>query len=386
MTPHNTADADVVIVGAGPTGLTVAITLLARGSAVTIVDKVEEGNNTSRAAVVYPATLEELAPYGLSERLVAKGIKSPRFTIRDRDRVLMPVPFDKLPTAFPFTLLVSQAVTEAVLLERFKQLGGRVLRPRTVTQLEQNDSSITVTLDDGGQMQAKYVVGADGAHSIVREQARISSDRDDRGASYALADVHLTGGVPDDELVVYFSPAGHLVVLPLPDGIHRIVAHVDDAPEQPEVPFLQHLIDTRGPKAKRAIIHDIVWGSRFLTHHSLVSNYRSGRIALAGDAAHEHSPLGGQGMNLGINDAVALGKALSDIIGGASPNLLDSYNEIQRPIAKQVIRITDLLTKAATLPESLGWIRNLIVGAVSPIIGRRVARRLSLLGYLKKPA
>lgn len=383
MGPDNIANADVLIVGAGPTGLTVAITLLARGRAVTIVDKVEEGNNTSRAAVVYPATLEELAPLGVSEQLVAKGIQSPRFTIRDRDRVLMPVPFDKLPTAFPFTLLVSQAVTEAVLLERFRQLGGRVLRPRTVTRVAQNDSAVTVTLDDDEQIRGKYVVGADGAHSAVREQARISSDRDDVGASYALADVHLTGGVPDDELVVYFSPAGHLVVLPLPDGIHRIVAHVDEAPERPEVSFLQQLIDTRGPKATRAIIHDIVWGSRFLTHHSLVSNYRSGRIVLAGDAAHEHSPLGGQGMNLGINDAVALGKALSDILGGASRNLLDSYNQIQRPIAEQVIWITDLLTKTATLPKSLGWIRNLIVGALSPIMGRRVARRLSLLGYLK---
>lgn len=384
MAPNNTANADVLIVGAGPTGLTVAITLLARGRAVTIVDKVEEGNNASRAAVVYPATLEELAPHGVSERLVAKGIQSPRFTIRDRDRVLMLVPFDKLPTAFPFTLLVSQAVTEAVLLERFKQLGGRVLRPRTVTRVEQDDSGVTVTRDDGGQVQAKYVVGADGAHSAVREQARIGSDRDDHGASYALADVHLTGGVPDDELVVYFSPAGHLVVLPLPDGIHRIVAHVDEAPERPEVPFLQHLIDTRGPKAERAIIHDVVWGSRFLTHHSLVSNYRSGRVVLAGDAAHEHSPLGGQGMNLGINDAVALGKALSDILGGAPANLLDSYNQIQRPIAEQVIWITNFLTKTATLPESLGWIRNLIVGALSPIISRRVALRLSLLGYLKE--
>jgi 2-polyprenyl-6-methoxyphenol hydroxylase-like FAD-dependent oxidoreductase len=98
------------------------------------------------------------------------------------------------------------------------------------------------------------------------------------------------------------------------------VAHVDEAPEQPEVPFLQHLIDTRGPRAERAIIHDVVWGSRFLTHHSLVSNYRSGRIVLAGDAAHEHSPLGGQGMNLGINDAVALGRALSNILGGLPPS------------------------------------------------------------------
>ncbi len=374
--------ADVLVVGAGPTGLTLAISLLARGRQVLLVDKVKEGDNTSRAAVVYPATLEELDPYGVAERLVAKGIRASQFTIRDRDRVLMQVPFAKLPTAFPFTLLVSQAVTESVLLERLKQMRGEVLRPYTVTGVDQDDSGVDVTFADGQTMRAKFVVGADGVHSTVREQAQIHSERNNRGASYSLADVHLKGGVPDDELVVYFSSAGHLVVLPLPGGIHRMVAHVDEAPEQPDVPFLQEIMDARGPESERALIHDVVWSSRFLTHHSIVNHYREGRIILAGDAAHEHSPLGGQGMNLGINDAVALGRALSEIFEGAPFSVLDRYAEIQRPIAKEVISITEVLTKTATLPEPLVLLRNMVVGALSPFLRRGLAHRLSLLTYL----
>jgi 2-polyprenyl-6-methoxyphenol hydroxylase-like FAD-dependent oxidoreductase len=373
---------DVLVVGAGPTGLTIGISLLARGRDVVLVDEVEEGDNTSRAAVVYPATLEELDPYGVAERLVVKGIRAPRFTIRDRDRILMPVPFENLPTAFPFTLLISQGVTEAVLLERLKQMGGKVLRPRKVVGVEQDESGVTVNFEDGQKMRAKFVVGADGVHSTVREQAQIRSKRSDKAASYSLADVHLKGGVPNDELVVYFSSAGHLVVLPLPGGIHRMVAHVDEAPEQPDVAFLQKIMDARGPKSERAVIHDVLWGSRFLTYHAIVDHYRKGRIVLAGDAAHEHSPLGGQGMNLGINDAVALGRALSEVLEGASLSVLDNYAETQRPTAEEVISITDLLTKTATLPEPLVLLRNIVVGALNPLIRKGLARRLSLLNYL----
>jgi len=382
MSSEVAPNANVLIVGAGPTGMTFALSLLSRGHEITIVDKLEEGDNTSRAAVVYSATLEVLNPYGVAERLIVRGIRSPRFTIRDRDRVLMPVPFDKLPTAFPYTLLVSQAVTEEVLLERLKQLGGRVLRPWTLTRLEQDTSVTTAIFADGKQIRTKFVIRTDGVHSTVREQAGISSKRDQAGASYTLADVHLTGGVPDDELVVYFSPAGHLVVLPLPGGIHRIVAHVDKAPEQPDVPFLQRLIETRGPERERAVVHDVIWGSRFLTHHALAGRYRVGPIILAGDAAHEHSPLGGQGMNLGIHDAVALGRALSGILEGDSADLLDSYNIAQRPVAKQVISLTNLLTKIATMPERLRLTRNIILGILNPFIRRRLARRLSLLSLI----
>lgn len=374
---------DVLVVGAGPTGLTVAVALLSRGRQVLIVDDQAEGDNTSRAAVVYPQTLEVLNPYGVAERLVSQGIQTAKFTIRDRDRVLMPVEFDKLPSAFPYALLVSQAVTEASLLERLKELGGKVLRPWRLTRLDQDTSGVTATFADGARIRAAFVVGADGAHSTVRDQARIEFSGTESGASYSLADVHLMGGLPDDELIVYFSPAGHLVVLPLPGGIHRIVANVAAAPVQPDITFLQQLLDTRGPQTERAVIRDILWGSRFLTRHAVAASYHAGRVALAGDAAHVHSPLGGQGMNLGINDAVVLGSTLSQILEGASTSLLEAYSASQRPVARQVISITDLLTRVATMKTYLRHVRNLTLTTLSALIRRRLAWRLSLL-YLRE--
>ena len=372
---------EVLVIGAGPTGLTLAASLLARGRKVTIVDKQKQGDNTSRAAVVYPGTLELLDPYGVAERLAARGIHTPQFTIRDRDRVLMPVPFDKLPTSFPYALLVSQAVTEEELLKRLEELGGRVLRPFELTGLVQDDSGVTATFAGGEQMRALFLAGADGVQSRVREQCRIGFEGDRSGESYSLADVRLTGGVPNNELAVYFSSAGHLVVLPLPGGIHRVVAHVAEAPETPDAAYVQQLLDTRGPDRERAVVHEVVWGSRFLTRHALAGSYRAGRVALAGDAAHEHSPLGGQGMNLGIHDAIALGRALSMILQGGSTALLDAYAAAQRPVAEEVISTTNLLTKVATTNEHLRAVRNLAVGMLDPLIRSRLAWRLSLLGY-----
>ena len=151
----------MLVIGAGPTGLTLAISLLSRGRTVTIVDKQKQGDDTSRAAVVYPGALALLDPYGVAERLSAKGIRTSQFTIRDRDRVLMPVPFEKLPTSFPYALLVSQAVTEAELLKRLDELGGRIQRPCEFTALRQDEPGVAVTLADGRRIRAAFVAGAD---------------------------------------------------------------------------------------------------------------------------------------------------------------------------------------------------------------------------------
>lgn len=380
MTHLIQAKGDVLIVGAGPTGLTAAITLLVAGRKVTIVDDRQEGGNESRAAVVFPGTLEVLHPFGVTEALIAQGIHTPRFTIRDRDWILLPVVLRELQSPYPYALLISQAVTEAILLARVKALGGQVLRPRKLTTLAQDQSGVTARFSEGENIRAAYVVGADGAHSTVRSQARLNFGGTSSGASYALADVHLDGGVPDDELVVYFSPAGHLVVLPLPGGIHRIVANVPQAPEHPDVAFLQKLLDARGPGAERAIVRNVIWGSRFLTRHALAERYQDGRILLAGDAAHVHSPLGGQGMNLGIIDAVALGQALIKTLSAEDEHALAAYAAARRPVAQRVIEQTDFLTRLATMPAYLRGIRNFALAAVRPVIRKRLAWNLSMLG------
>ena len=316
---------DVLVVGAGPTGLTSAVSLVARGRDVTLIDSQDEGQNTSRAAVVYSRTLEVLEPYGVAQRLAAQGIHARRFTIRDRDRVLMDVPFDWLPTAYPYTLLVSQAVTESVLLQRLRELGGRLLQPYTLTGLDQDGTGVTATFASGERVRAGYVVGADGIHSTVREQARIGFGGSAAGASYSLADVHLSGGVPADEVAVFFAPEGQLVCVPFPDGSYKLVANVAEAPPEPDVGFMQDLVDARGPRADRPIVKDVIWGSRFLIQHGVADRFHAGRIALAGDAAHHNSPLGGQGMNAGIGDAAALGEALDAALKRGSADPLDAY-------------------------------------------------------------
>jgi 2-polyprenyl-6-methoxyphenol hydroxylase-like FAD-dependent oxidoreductase len=375
-------DADVLIVGAGPTGLTLAASLLARGVSTCVIDRQAEGANTSRAAVVHARTLEVLEPLGVTRRLVALGIQARRFTIRDRDRVLMPIGFSELPTQYPYTLMVSQAVTESVLLQRLVELGGQVLRPRTLAALVQDASGATATLDDGSRLRARYVVGADGMHSAVRESAGIAFNGGSYGESFVLADVRLSGGVPSDEVILYFSPAGMVVLAPLSNGVHRVVATVDDAPEQPDAAYVQALLDARGPQRERAEVHEVVWGSRFRVHHRVAENYRAGCILLAGDAAHVHSPAGGQGMNAGILDAISLADALEKALAG-STTALDAYGAERQPVARQIVALADRLTRLATVRPGLRALRNLAMSVVSrlPQVRKRLAWQLSGLIY-----
>ncbi len=382
-TPSSSSfDTDVLIVGAGPAGLTLATALAARGVNFMLIDRQAEGANTSRAAVVHAHTLEALEPLQVAARLVERGVQALRFTIRDRDRVLVPIAFDQLPTRYPYTLMVSQAVTESVLLDRLRELGGQVLRPRVLTDVRQDATGATATLDDGRQVRARYVVGTDGMHSTVRERAGIGFTGGSYGESFLLADVRLTGGVPHDEVILYFSPAGMVVVAPLPGGAHRIVATVAEAPEHPDTGYLQALLDARGPASERAVVREVLWGSRFRVHHRLADAYRAGRVLLAGDAAHVHSPAGGQGMNVGIVDAVTLADALIEALAG-NDAALDAYGTKRRPVAGQVIALADRLTRMATARPGLRAARNLLLRTLSrlPMVRRQLAWRLSGLVY-----
>jgi len=243
-------------------------------------------------------------------------------------------------------------------------------------------SGATATLDDGTPLRARYVVGCDGMHSAVREQAHIPFVGNSYGESFVLADVRLSGAVPRDEVILYFSPAGMVVVAPLPDGVHRIVATVDEAPEQPSAAYVQALLDARGPKQQRAVVREVLWGSRFRVHHRVADRYRAGRVLLAGDAAHVHSPAGGQGMNVGMLDAVALSGALVQALAG-DEGALDGYGESRRPVAQQVVKFADVLTRLATVRPGLRVLRNALLRLLSrvPRLRSRMAWRLSGLVY-----
>jgi 2-polyprenyl-6-methoxyphenol hydroxylase-like FAD-dependent oxidoreductase len=173
------------------------------------------------------------------------------------------------------------------------------------------------------------------------------------------------------------------VLAPLPGGIHRIVAPSAHAPEAPSAEFVQNIMDTRGFGPGHSVVTELVWGSRFHIQHRVADTYRAGRLLLAGDAAHVHSPAGGQGMNLGIQDAVVLADALHDALSGGSDTALDAYSAARRPIAREVLATTGRLTRLATLPRAARPARNglMRLAAQIPAVRGQLAWRLSGLVY-----
>jgi 2-polyprenyl-6-methoxyphenol hydroxylase-like FAD-dependent oxidoreductase len=224
---------------------------------------------------------------------------------------------------------------------------------------------------------ARYVVGCDGGHSFAREALGIPFQGDAYPQSFVLADVRMGWALPDDEVQLFFSPEGLVVVAPLPQGHHRVVATVDEAPAEPSLSDVQALLDARGPRARRPRVEELVWSSRFRVQHRVAARFREGGVFLCGDAAHVHSPAGGQGMNTGIQDAANLAWKLALAVRGRAPgSLLDSYERERRPVARGVVSTTDRLTRLATVHSPLlRRLRNALI----PIAGRtgRLPRRLA---------
>jgi 2-polyprenyl-6-methoxyphenol hydroxylase-like FAD-dependent oxidoreductase len=376
-------DTDVLVVGAGPTGLALGASLTVRGVRAMLVDKLAEGQNTTRAAAVNAHTLEVLEDLDVAQRMVKAGLIAPRFTMREGRRVLISIDFSALPTAHPYTLMLSQADTERLLLERLHELGGEVIRPKAVSRLAQDTDGITATFDDGETIRAAYVVGTDGMHSTVREQARIGFAGGEFAESFALADVRLAGDVPRREVILFYANEGLNVLAPLPDDTFRIVAPVADAPKVPSAEFVQELLDKRAFGRGELMVTELLWGTRFRIHHRVADSYRAGRLLLAGDAAHVHSPAGGQGMNLGIDDAISLAGALAGVVQGGSDAPLDAYAATQRRRAEQVLKLTGRLTRISNLPLPLRPIRNsgMRLAAQLPALRRQLAVQLSGLGH-----
>jgi 2-polyprenyl-6-methoxyphenol hydroxylase-like FAD-dependent oxidoreductase len=360
---------DIPIVGAGPTGLVLANQLARAGANFTIVDRLRQHENTSRAAVVHAHTLEVLEDLHLSRRLIDRGVKVPRFTVRDRDRVLLHIDFGGLPTKYPYTLMVPQNEIEEVLEGRLRELGGKVSREVEVIDVVQHGSCVQVSarLPDGGL--------------LVREKAKTGFRGGTYAQSFILADVIMDWDLDPHEVMLFFSPDGLVVVAPLPHGHHRIVATVDEAPEHPSLADVQRILDERGPSRQRAVAKSVVWSSRFRVHHRVADRYIEGRFAIAGDAAHVHSPAGGQGMNTGMQDAYLLGSVLA-AVGEGNDASLERYQHDRRPVAEGVVTLTDRLTRIVTMKGHMKRsARNALISGLDhvPAFKRRLATQLAEL-------
>jgi 2-polyprenyl-6-methoxyphenol hydroxylase-like FAD-dependent oxidoreductase len=231
------------------------------------------------------------------------------------------------------------------------------------------------------EIRARYVVGADGMHSIVRRSASIGFNGDSYEDSFVLADVEMDWSHGREDVKLFFSPKGLVVVAPLPAGTFRIVATLADAPERPDVTDIQALLDERGPRSGRTVVKKVTWSSRFRLHHRVADAYRAGRLFIVGDAAHVHSPAGGQGMNTGLVDAVTLGRVLVEVLSRArDESFLDMYEQRRRPAAIEVLGLAGRLTTMATLKAApQRFVRNLALAVINalPVARRRLQHALS---------
>jgi 2-polyprenyl-6-methoxyphenol hydroxylase-like FAD-dependent oxidoreductase len=347
--------ADVIVVGAGPAGLLVAGDLAEAGVDVVVLERRgQEQSNLTRAFVVGPRTLEQLDARGMADDLVATGSRLTSMRLYRRLRI----DFASLPTRFPYELITPQYETEAVLRARALRAGARFEWRTEVTGVTQDDSRVQVTTS-GRQWRARYLVGADGSHSVVREALGEPFPGVTAVRSMMLADVRFTEH-PDAVLRADATESGFAFHVPFGDGWYRVIAwnRADDRPagtplDLDDVRLMLHRVYGTDHG-----MHEARWLSRFRADERQVARYRIGRVLLAGDAAHVHTPAGGQGMNTSLQDAANLGWRLAAAVRGhAEAEILDGYHSERHPVARRVINGSGALMRVAKTGSP--WLRAL---------------------------
>ena len=354
------AQLDVLVVGAGPTGLTLACQLARFGVRFRIIDKQPDRAHESRALGVQARSLEVLQALGLGEALAARGRTTTRLMLHvDRDAPvaidLGAVPRDD--TRFPYILFVSQSDTEAVLDGFLEAAGAEVERRIELVAFREESTGVVCVVrhSDGREdtVRASYLAGCDGAHSTVRKEADIAFEGGAYPQTFALGDVEADGALVPEAInafalgrgVAMFFPLGHPAtwrVMAMEGTVPRPSAGGDDtvSTQQLSLAELQAIVDE--PTGGRVRVHHPVWLTRFRLHHRQAVTYQRGRVFLAGDAAHIHSPVGAQGMNTGIQDAWNLGWKLAMVSRGlADARLLNSYHSERWPVGRTLLHATD---------------------------------------------
>ena len=376
---------DVIVVGAGSTGLLLAGDLAAAGIRVTVLERRLEESNLTRAFVVHARTLEQLDARGLADRLLATGTRVDRFRLFGT----VSVDLSPLPSRYPFILVTPQYEVEQALAERARAAGATVLRGAHVQGVQQDADHVDVSYRDADgtlrSLRTAYLVGADGHHSAVRSSLGLEFPGRSVVRSLMLADVRMTDP-PAEQLTVDAEEYGFCFVVGFGDGWYRVIARdrrcelPDDAPVSLEeiAAVARHVFGTDFG------MHDPRWMSRFHSDERQARRYRVGRVFLAGDAAHVHSPAGGMGMNTGLQDAANLGwKLAAAVRGRGDDRLLDSYQGERHPVGRMVLRMSGGLLRAALLRSGTARaVRDAVLPALFdvPAIGRQVRLRISGIG------
>jgi 2-polyprenyl-6-methoxyphenol hydroxylase-like FAD-dependent oxidoreductase len=365
----------ILIVGAGPVGLTLACELTRYRVPVRIVDKAAQRTDKSKAIVLWSRTLELLdrgdqgaAPF-VEAGFKARGVN----IIAPGGHVVGHVKMDAVPSPYNYALMLPQSDTERLLEERLRRLGVSVERSTEVTALNIGADGAEATLRraDGGQeiVHADWLAGCDGAHSIVRHTLAAPFSGETLGGDWILADVHMKGyPFPDTEIAVYWAREGVLPIFPITPGRYRVLANVppsgEDHPRDATLEEVQAILEQRGPRG--ATLFDPIWLSSFRINSRKVASYRSGRVFLTGDAAHVHSPAGGEGMNTGMQDAFNLAWKLALAVHGTCGEaLLDTYSPERSYVGDEVLKDTARLTAVGTLSNPVAEDLRNIVGRIA---------------------
>lgn len=359
---------DAVIVGAGPVGLTMAAALTRRGLSCRLVDKAPVASDKSKALVVWSRTLELLDGLDLAATFVETGMRVRGASIYGNGERLVQVAIAGVDSPFSFPLMIPQNETERLLTEHLRKQDIQIERQVELVSFRDTGDAVDITLRhaDGREEQctAPWLIGCDGAHSTVRHVLEMPFTGQAEPNDWLLADIHVKGSLARDELSIFWHEKGTLAFFPITADRMRVIADLGTAagtahPADPTLAEVQAKIDERGPGGLTAC--DPIWLAGFRINERKVSDYRRGRVFLAGDAAHIHSPAGGQGMNTGMQDAFNLAWKLALVHRGkgkAEP-LFDSYSSERSAVGDEVLRGAGIMTRVATMHNPIGqFLRN----------------------------
>lgn len=374
----------VLVVGAGPVGLTMACELRRHGVDCRVIDASDGPTppNQSRALAVHSRTLEMLDLMGLADTAVARGkvIQALNAYRHGQHLARIELDFTGLETPYPFILSLSQGATERLLLERLVARGGAVEWRTRLASLRADDQGVTVRgiNPEGAKTESRcgWLIGCDGAHSVVRHQLGLAFEGSAYPERFLLADAPMSWDLDDHEGHVFLLPGGPVASLPLPEPGHwRLIdLHGEGVADATGAVAGRIRDDLARAGVPPATMGEPAWASAFGVHRRAVEQMRVGRVFLAGDAAHIHSPAGGQGMNTGMQDAVNLAWKLALVVRGcAEESVLDSYQAERHPVALEVLRFTDRFTRFATLHNAAA--RAVRAAALSWLAGTGAVRR-----------
>jgi 2-polyprenyl-6-methoxyphenol hydroxylase-like FAD-dependent oxidoreductase len=385
----NSSSVPVLIVGAGPTGLMLAYCLARRGVPFRLIDKAKGRSETSRALVLHSRTLELLDGMGLIDPFLQAGRKLSAVKMRDAGKEVGGIDFRGLPSAHPYGLIVPQAITENILEEALLAVGGKVERPSELLELRLENEGVWTKVQDAEsvieQKTYRYLAGCDGAHSAVRHSLGIEFPGGTYPEIFGLADAPLEGVSSlrlEEQGLVQYHEEGVVVLFPLPNGHFRLIVrlHGDAARDGISTEELQEIVARRVDPGLRVGQPD--WLTTFRTHHRRAVRFRRGNAFLLGDAAHIHSPAGGQGMNTGLQDAINLGWKMASVLSENSPpNLLDTYEAERLPAAEHVLNTTDRMLKLSELHGKPAALRDRILSKITrvPLVQNTLAKDVAQL-------